>query len=189
MTVSVQKLKQVIQVIITTRGSVSKTGLLKLLFIVDEYAIKHTGEPITDLDYKIWQHGPVAESVFNDIESNSIELDDGFEMVKSDKRIHFKRTSQERPNTDLLSQIEDTLMSYALDEVSGIRDTDLVTYLHSDESLWKKQAEALGILESLESKTGLRTTDYSIDFKELIEGNDRLMSNYLRYQENASCFR
>lgn len=40
------------------------TKLLKLLFLIDEESVLKTGVPITWLDYKIWQLGPVADDVF-----------------------------------------------------------------------------------------------------------------------------
>lgn len=40
------------------------TKLLKLLFLIDEESVLRTGVPITWLDYKIWQLGPVTDDVF-----------------------------------------------------------------------------------------------------------------------------
>lgn len=45
-----------------------KTKALKLLYIIDEIAIKEAGVPVTWLEYKAWQFGLVAEDIFNDVE-------------------------------------------------------------------------------------------------------------------------
>ena len=36
------------------------TKLIKLLYLIDEEAVKDGGIPITWLDYKAWQYGPVS---------------------------------------------------------------------------------------------------------------------------------
>lgn len=182
-----EKITQIIQLIISARGRVTKTGLLKLLFIVDEYSITHTGRPITDLDYKIWQFGPVSEQLLNAIDTNSLELHEGYILYKRDNETYFNTENNPEPSKDLLSKNEDTLISYALNEVSGIKDGDLVKYLHSEGSLWRVQASKLGVLEALESNSTTKT-DHSIDFKVLIEGNPRLIANFERHQENVLFF-
>lgn len=40
------------------------TKLIKLLYLIDEEAIRERGIPITWLDYKVWQYGPVDPAVF-----------------------------------------------------------------------------------------------------------------------------
>lgn len=40
------------------------TKLLKLLYLIDEEAIKDSGVPITWLDYKVWQYGPVDPATY-----------------------------------------------------------------------------------------------------------------------------
>ncbi len=40
------------------------TKLLKLLFLIDEESMRRTATPITWLNYKAWQFGPVNEDVF-----------------------------------------------------------------------------------------------------------------------------
>lgn len=40
------------------------TKLIKMMYLIDEKAIEDSGIPITWLDYKVWQYGPVAPAVF-----------------------------------------------------------------------------------------------------------------------------
>ena len=41
--------------------NLSKTKLLKLLYILDEISIKKSGIPMLNLKYKVWKFGPVSE--------------------------------------------------------------------------------------------------------------------------------
>lgn len=53
-----RKTYEVIRAILRKTGPILKTKLLKLLFLVDYYAIKKIGKQITDLDYKKYFYGP-----------------------------------------------------------------------------------------------------------------------------------
>ena len=52
----------------------SKTKLLKLLYILDELAIKKSGIPVLDLKFKTWKFGPVAEDIFIELSSEATLL-------------------------------------------------------------------------------------------------------------------
>ena len=45
----------------------SKTKLLKLLYILDEISIKSSGIPFLNLQYKVWKYGPVSAELFIDL--------------------------------------------------------------------------------------------------------------------------
>lgn len=47
----------------------SKTKLLKLLYILDETSIRKWGVPFLNLKYKVWKFGPVAPEIFVDLSS------------------------------------------------------------------------------------------------------------------------
>ena len=40
------------------------TKLIKLLYLIDENAVRDCGVPVTWLDYKVWQYGPVAPVIY-----------------------------------------------------------------------------------------------------------------------------
>jgi len=43
------------------------TKALKLLYLIDETAYVRSGVPVTWLDYKVWEKGPVAEELYNEL--------------------------------------------------------------------------------------------------------------------------
>ena len=66
------------------RQKVYLTKLLKLLYIIDETAIKETGAPVTGLDYRIWKMGPVAFEVYKDLKYDNSEKLSFFVEAKKD---------------------------------------------------------------------------------------------------------
>ncbi len=50
--------------------NLSKTKVLKLLYILDELSIKKSGIPFLNLKYKVWKFGPVSEDVFIDLSTS-----------------------------------------------------------------------------------------------------------------------
>ncbi|GAP71690.1 transposase [Candidatus Symbiothrix dinenymphae] len=42
----------------------SHTKLLKLLYLIDEEAVKRIAVPVTWLSYNVWQYGPVSEDIY-----------------------------------------------------------------------------------------------------------------------------
>ena len=48
---------------------ISKTKLLKLLYILDEISIKKSGIPFLNLEYKVWKFGPIASDIFVELSS------------------------------------------------------------------------------------------------------------------------
>ncbi|MGB1450973.1 MAG: type II toxin-antitoxin system antitoxin SocA domain-containing protein, partial [Marinirhabdus sp.] len=49
--------------------NISKTKILKLLYILDELSIRKSGIPFLNLKYKVWKFGPVSEDIFIDLSS------------------------------------------------------------------------------------------------------------------------
>jgi len=45
----------------------SKTKLLKLLYLLEEFSVKKYHVPFLDLKFEVWQAGPVAKDVFVDL--------------------------------------------------------------------------------------------------------------------------
>ena len=48
-------------------SSLSLTKALKLLYLIDEISVLESGSPITFLDYKVWENGPVAHELYDEL--------------------------------------------------------------------------------------------------------------------------
>ena len=70
----------------------SMTKALKLLYIIDETAYMRTGVPVTWLDYKVWEMGPVAEELYNELRYNQKYVQNGESLtlepfIETEKKI------------------------------------------------------------------------------------------------------
>lgn len=178
----------------------SLTKALKLMYIIDENAIKEAGSPITWLDYKVWENGPVAEDIYNEIKygqkivqgNKEFSLD---EYVIFDKRFNQDRGKEEvyiRPNREYslsnFSPFDMEIIDGVIKNFGRYTAAQLIEYLHEKDSLWSKVCNEQNL--KLHFKIYGKKSNYSIDFSELIKDDEFLQmaahSAYesLAFQEN-----
>jgi len=159
------------------------TKALKLLYLIDETSIKETGSPITWLDYKVWEMGPVAIDIYNEIKRDEIIRYQGKDLTvteyvelqkvdKKDRQEIFLKPKKEF-NPDVFNKYELDLLNTIVSKFGKWTTPQLIEYLHKENSLWHKSVKE----HKLEGvfASGKRTTNYSIEFNELIE-NDPILS-------------
>lgn len=70
--------KLILYYVVKTKGKITKTQLIKFLYLADLYAVKWTGKQLTELDWRYYHHGPWHEEIENTLdflaESNKIAL-------------------------------------------------------------------------------------------------------------------
>ncbi|MDC7133608.1 Panacea domain-containing protein, partial [Bacteroides stercoris] len=71
-----QKLGNAVIYIANHTEQLSKTKLLKLLFLMEEYMVKRYHVPFMGLPFEIWQAGPVAKDIFIDLSDGPFLLKD-----------------------------------------------------------------------------------------------------------------
>ncbi len=159
----------------------SKTKLLKLLYILDEISIKKSGIPLLNLKYKVWKFGPVSEELFVEL-SSEITLLDKFISVDSDKKESYivsKITFCE----DEFSENEIELMDYVVEKYGNRTAKELVGYTHRVNSPWFNTAKENSVLELLENES-INNTEYLIDMSMIIAHDERKLKIYSDYIES-----
>ena len=165
-----------------TIPNLSKTKILKLLYVLDEFAISRNGVPFFNLQYKVWKLGPVPESIF-------IELSDKFSLSWLAKYIG---TSIDNDSTyiypkadfcdDEFSDNDIELLEIVADKFKYTTAKELIDYTHRPTGLWHTTAKENGLLEYLE--TGIiNSTDILIDMSSLVRHDERKRSIYEHYIE------
>lgn len=162
-------------------SELSKTKLLKLLFLLEEQSIKGYGTPFFGIDFKIWQFGPVAQPIFDGL----TEIDNHFlsEYIQKNKFDEYegvaKFVDDEFSNNDIA--ILDWAVNFARHKLAE----DLVKHTHSKESLWRRGAIKHGVYEQFLKKE-LTYTDHNIDFTLLFENDPEghLVDKYISAIEN-----
>ena len=71
---SKQKLGKTLVYIAERAPQLSKTKLLKLLFLMEEYMVKRYHVPFLALPYEVWQAGPVAKDIFIDLRNTALKI-------------------------------------------------------------------------------------------------------------------
>ena len=146
----------------------SKTKLLKLIYLIEEYAVRTYGLPFFNLDFSVWKLGPVSRDVFVDLSSDEPVLlanyitrtiSDGSVFINPRKAFSDEEFSDNE--MDLLEHIADTFKTTSA--------ADLIEITHRKHSLWYLTAQENGVLEHLENGH-LNSTEIPIDFSRLLEG-------------------
>jgi len=164
-------------------SELSKTKLLKLLFLLEEKSIQDYGTPFFGVDFKIWQFGPVAPPLFEGLtESENKFLSDYIQKNKFDEYEGKKEfVDDEFSDNDL------TVLKWAVDFARHKTAEDLVEYTHSPTSLWRRGAIKHNVYDKFKKKE-LTYTNYDIDFTLLFEKDSEgyLLEKYNSAIENLN---
>lgn len=180
----------------------SMTKTLKLLYILDETSIKETGTPVTWLDYKVWENGPVAIDVYNEIKHQEVFCFQGKELsllqfIELEKKFNADRNSEEvflKPNgyfnKGIFNRYELKLLETIVFKYGNWNATELIHFLHEEGSLWHKMVSEHNLKDHF--KQIGKITNHSIEFSDLLENNPVLQmaakSSFeaLSFQESIS---
>lgn len=159
---------------------VSKTKLLKLIYILDEISIKTNGLPFLNLEYKVWKFGPVANDIFVEL-SSSPSLLKGFiqtEILNGHSYIKPAKNFED----DEFTLMEMDLLDYVVKNFGDVDADKLISLTHRKKSPWYNAAVKNNVLELLEAEK-ISTTEIVINMGELVEYDERKKNIYLDFLE------
>ena len=179
------KIGNILAFLATQAEPLYMTKALKLLYLIDETATRQSGSPITWLDYKVWKKGPVASEIYAELKNNQvifygnqkIALD---KFIKIERVFNFKNVHQ----TDIrllplvacdfseFSEFEEDIIRSIMTKYGGLNSNDLIELLHSEGSRWHQIVTQFNLEEHFKLRSD--TSDYSIDFIDLIEDDEFL---------------
>ncbi|MBE9466022.1 Panacea domain-containing protein [Dyadobacter subterraneus] len=147
----------------------SKTKLLKLISLIEEYSVKTYGLPFFNLDFTVWKLGPVSRDIFVDLSSDepillakyirtNIDVDASIDIFP---KVEFSDDEFSDNEMKLLEHITTTFKDYSASE--------LVQLTHRKHSLWYLTALEHGVLTYLEEDK-MNSTEIPIDFSRLLDG-------------------
>ncbi len=157
----------------------SKTKLLKLLYILDEISIKKSGIPILNLKYKVWKFGPVSEELFIDLSSEATLLE---KFINRDIEGNFI-ISKVQFNEDQFSENDIELMDFVIEKYGNKTAKELISYTHRVNSPWYNTAKENSVLELLETEI-INNTEYLIDMGMIVSHDERKLEIYSEYLES-----
>lgn len=157
-----------------------KTKLLKLLYFLDEFSVKKHGIPFLNLDYEVWQAGPVCSDIYQEVNEAPNMLADYIELTNDS---NGTKVSGRKPFCDdEFSKNEIELMDYLISTFKYSGAQELVDFTHRTTSPWYKVAHQYGLIELFESKRA-NTSNYRLDLGELVAGDPIKEKLYNDFQE------
>lgn len=154
----------------------SKTKLLKLLYILDEISIKKCGIPVLNLKYKVWKFGPVSEELFIDLSSDPVLLQNYIHHDFEGQIIVRKKEF----NDDEFSENEIEFMDFVVDNFGTKSAKELVLYTHRANAPWYITAKENAVLELLVNEQ-INNTEFVIDMSLLVSHDERKLNIYREY--------
>ncbi len=165
----------------------SKTKLLKLLYLLDEFSVKLRGFPLFGLTYKVWQLGPVCEEVFIDL-SNHPALLKPYVTVEHDEKGQSTVVAKKAFDDGEFSANDLKLMEQVAKTYRRSTAKALVAITHRESSLWYRVAKEKGLLELFE-KGATNNSEFTIDFKDLVTGDAVKAQVFEHYVETMETHR
>lgn len=160
---------------------VSKTHLLKLVFILEEMSVKKFGIPFFNLRFEVWKLGPVSQDLFVELTDKPDLLAEYIERESLGDERYVIRPLQPFSD-DEFSDSEMLLMQEVAERFKYCTARELINFTHRKESPWYITAQRHGLLESLESGR-INTTNIEIDLSELIQDDREKMLRYQLHQD------
>jgi uncharacterized phage-associated protein len=154
------------------------TKALKLLYLIDETSYARTGSPITWLEYKVWEMGPVAEELYNELKfkqhfiQNGKPLNfDSFIKIEKENFGEDKFQIKILPNGNFslneFSEFDIDLIDKIIDRFGSFTAAQLIRILHEENTLWHKYVSENNL--ALNFKVYSKKSNFSIDFSNLIK--------------------
>jgi uncharacterized phage-associated protein len=179
------KIGNILAYMATQTEALYMTKALKLLYIIDEKAVRQSGSPITWLEYKVWKNGPVAHEIYSELRNNQyvtynelpINLNNfiavqRFQNGKIPNQIDVKINPLMTADFSQFSEFEEEIAKSVIAEFGHLNSAQLIDLLHEQGSVWHTLVTKFNLEEHFKVRSN--TSDYSIDFVDLIEDDEFL---------------
>lgn len=176
----IEKLGNTLIYLCNKMSDLSKTHLLKLIFIIEESSIKNNGIPFFDLTFNVWKLGPVSVDLFAEL-SGQQNLLKGY-VDKEIRNTHTYFISTKEFSDDQFSDNDMLLLDGIIKRFLHCSTRDLIAHTHKVGSPWFKAANKRGIYEKLE-RGEITTTPFEIEFDDFVENDTAKFERYNFHKE------
>lgn len=175
------KIGNLLNYLSTRVHNLSLTKALKLLYLIDEVSYQRSGSPITWLEYKVWEMGPVAEELYNELKLDQSLIQNGQVLnLESYIKTNIKATKDGNTqitihnkgeyNLAIFSPFEIELIDNIIDRFGSYTSTQLIKLLHEENTLWHQCVKDHNL--DLNFKLFGKKSNHTIDFSQLIKDDD-----------------
>ena len=157
---------------------ITKTKLLKLLYLLDEFSIKKSGIPFFNLQYKAWKLGPVSEEIYIELSDKPFRFGKFIDIQNTENGIVIFPKADF--HDDEFSDNDIELLEDISKRFSTTSAKQLINYTHRPNSPWRKTVEENNVYDLLE-QGHINNTEFVIDMSCLISHDARKKSIYEQY--------
>lgn len=117
------------------RGSLTRTKLMKLLYIVDREAEADFGEKISDTNYIRYYYGPYSEEAMNEVESLSSKEIRERRGRSSKGDFYIYESTRDTADAESLAPEERALITRVLEEYGEMDTEEIVEKVYDEDNL------------------------------------------------------
>jgi len=143
----------------------SKTKLLKLIYLLEETAVKKYGVPFLGIDFQLWKLGPVAKDLFIELSSSPALLDNYIAVANNNDATFI--TAKQPFCDDEFSDMEMELMDIVVSTFRNYTAHDLINITHRENHPWHDAAKSSGYLEAFD-KNQCNSTEIVLDLSSML---------------------
>jgi uncharacterized phage-associated protein len=170
-------------------GSIPKTKLLKLIYLIEENSIKQYGMPFFNVNFKVWHLGPVEPDLYAEFTSTPFLLSDFIKLKETSNGIYID--TKVSFSDDEFSNNEIEQLKYIVENYGSKTGSQLIDLTHKKGSPWYTTAERTGLLDIFEHKLK-NSSNETVDLLSLIDGDQYKLQTYNQHCEflaNSGCHR
>lgn len=158
----------------------SKTKLLKLIYLIEESAVKKYGTPFFNLRFDVWRLGPVSRDLYVEITGELSLLEMYIDKVEKNGNINV--VAKNNFCDDEFNDLEIALLEQITTSFKHYSAEQLIELTHRKHSPWYIAAKKNGLLEPFENGFA-NTSDVEIDLSGLICDDEIKLALYNGHKE------
>lgn len=162
---SKRKLGNAILYIACNVEDLSKSKLIKLMYLMEETMVRRYQAPFLALQYEVWQYGPVAKEIYVGFSNTPTILRDYVYTSATEDGTYICPNKEFNP--DSFNEMELEVMAFVIREYGALKARELKDITHRPDGLWYKKAQSKGLIEAFERQE-CASSDEVIDFSELL---------------------
>ena len=153
----------------------SKTKLIKLLYLLEECFLKKYHLPLLDIEFEVWQAGPVNREIFVELSDEPFMLKD-YILKECDEDATYIKPKQEFSDNEF-SDNELEMLDFVIKSFGNKTAAELVNLTHKKSSPWYIIAERTGLLKAFDASL-LNSSDIKIDLSEFYCDSKKTSEKY-----------
>jgi uncharacterized phage-associated protein len=149
--------------------NISKTKLIKLMYLLEEFYVKKYNIPFLDIEFEVWQAGPVNRETYIELSDKPIILKGYIERHIDGDNTHVRPAKEF--SDDEFSDNEIEMMDFIITHFKDKTAKELVDYVHRPGSAWYNTAKQAGLLALFENHI-INSSEEKINFEFFCENEE-----------------